>query len=94
LVLPHNENKLVQESLQESYERHKIPMDPAATLSEHHAPFTNDGYVMHDRFMIENSFGAPNLASTRDENPTPQTSRYDNHLSEQYVALAIAIVIF
>ena len=52
LVLPHIENKLAQESLQEFYGRQKIPMDPAATLSEHHAPVTNDGYVMHDRFIF------------------------------------------
>ena len=56
LALPHIENKLAQEPLQEFYGRQKIPMDPAATLSEHHAPVTNDGYVMHDHFIFENSF--------------------------------------
>ena len=35
LALPHIENKLAQEPLQEFYGRQKIPMDPAATLSEH-----------------------------------------------------------
>ncbi len=68
-------------------------MDPAAKLSEHHAPFTNDGYVMRDRFILEISFGGRNLASTRDEHPTPQIFRYDNHSSEQYVALTIALII-
>ncbi len=42
LELPHIENKLAQASLQEFYGRHKIPMDPAATLFEHHAPLTSD----------------------------------------------------
>ena len=64
LALPHIENKLAQEPLQELYGRQKIPMDPAATLSEYHAPVTNDVYVMHDCFIFENSFGAQNLAST------------------------------
>ena len=83
LALPHIKNKLAQEPLQEFYGRQKIPMDPAATLSEHHAPVFNDGYVMHDHFIFENSFGAPILASTKDENPTPQIFRYDDHSSEQ-----------
>ncbi len=57
LELPNFENKLAQELLQESYGRQKIPMDPAAKLSEHHAlqddaPFTNDGYVTRDRFIL------------------------------------------
>jgi hypothetical protein len=64
LVLPHIENKLAQELLQESY---------AASLSEHH------GYVTYNCFLLENSFGAQNLVSKRDKNPTPQISRYDNH---------------
>ena len=46
LALLHIENKLAQEPLQEFHGRQKISMDPAATLSEHHAPVTNDGYVM------------------------------------------------
>ena len=62
-------------------------------LSEHHAPVTNDGYVMHDRFIFENSFGARNLASTKDENPTPHIFRYDDHSSEQYMALIIVLII-
>ena len=93
LALPHIENKLAQEPLQEFYGRQKIPMDPAATLSEHHAPVTNDGYVMHDHFIFENSFGARILASTKDENPTPHIVRYDDHSSEQYVALIIVLII-
>jgi hypothetical protein len=68
-------------------------MDPAAKLSEHHASFTNDGYVTLNRFVLVNSFGARNFASTRDKYPTPQFFRYNNHLSEQYVALTIVLVI-
>ncbi len=45
-------------------------MDPAATLSEHHTLFTNDGYVLRDRFISKNSFGYLNLAGKKDENPT------------------------
>jgi hypothetical protein len=75
------ENKLAQELLQESYGRQKIPMDPAAKLWEHHAPFTNGGYVTRDCFIPKNSFGARNLANTRDENPTPQIFRDDNPIS-------------
>ena len=67
-------------------------MDPAATLSEHHVPVTNHGYVLHDRFIFENSFGARNLASTKDENPTPHILRDDDH-SEQYLALIIVLII-
>ena len=93
LALPHIENKLAQEPLQEFYGRQKIPMDTAATLSEHHAPVTNDGYVMHDHFIFENSFGARILASTKDEIPTPHIVRYDDHSSEQYVALIIVLII-
>ena len=93
LALPHIENKLAQEPLQEFHGRQKIPMDPAATLSEHHAPVTNDGYVMHDHFIFENSFGARILASTKDESPTPHIVRYDDHSSEQYVALIIVLII-
>ena len=92
LALPHIENKLAQEPLQEFYGRQNIPMNPAATLSEHHAPVTNDGYVMHDHFIFENSF-ARILASTKDENPTPHIDRYDDHSSEQYVALIIVLII-
>ena len=87
------ENKLAKELLQEFYGRQKIPMDPAATLSEHHTPVTNDGYVMHDHFIFENSFGARILASTKDKNPTSHIVRYDDHSSEQYVALTIVLII-
>ena len=80
LALTHIENKLAQESLQEFYGRQKIPMDPAATLSEHHVPVTNEEYMMHDRFISENSFGARNLASTKDENQTPHIFRYDEKI--------------
>ena len=66
LVLPHIENKLAQVSFQENYGRQKIPMDPAVTLSEHHVPFTNDGYVTHDGFIFVNSFGARYLSSRFD----------------------------
>jgi hypothetical protein len=38
LALPHIENKLAQESLQEFYGRYQIPMDSAGTLSEPHVP--------------------------------------------------------
>ena len=76
LALPHIENKLAQESVQEFYGRKKIPMDPAATLSDHHAPVTTDGYVMHDHFIFGNSFGFRNLASTKDENPTSNTTNF------------------
>ena len=93
LALPHIDNKLARAWLQEFYGRQKIPMDPAATLSEHHAPVTNDGYVMHDHFIFENSFGARILASTKDENPAPQIVRYDDHSSEQYVALIVVLII-
>ena len=93
LAWAHIENKLARAWLQEFYGRQKIPMDPAATLSEHHAPVTNDGYVMHDHFIFENSFGARILASTKDEIPTPQIVRYDDHSSEQYVALIIVLII-
>ncbi len=68
LASPHIENKLAQESLQEVYGRKTNSMDPAATLSEHHAPLTNDGYVTRDCFIFKNSFGARNLANTKDEN--------------------------
>ncbi len=68
-------------------------MDSAATLSEHHAPLTNDGYVTRDCFIFENSFGARNLANTKDENPTLLLLRYDDHSSEQDVALIIALII-
>jgi hypothetical protein len=49
---------------------------------------------MCDRFILENSFGARNLASVRDEKPTQQFFRYYNHSSEQYVSLTIALIIF
>ena len=97
LALPHIENKLslAQEPLQEFYGRQKIPMDPAATLSEHHAPVFNDGSVMHDHFIFGNSFGSRILASTKDsdEIPTPHLVRYDDHSSEPYVALIIVLII-
>ena len=81
LALPHIENKLAQDSLQEFYGRQKVPMDPAATLSEHHALFTNDGYVTHDCFIFVNSFGARYLLTAKDENPTPRICRHDYHTS-------------
>ncbi len=68
-------------------------MYSAAMLSNHHLPITNDGFVTRDCFILENSFGARNLASTRDENPTQQFFRYDNHLFEQYVALTITPIL-
>ena len=54
LELAHIENKLAQAWLQEFYGRQEIPMDPVATLSEHHVPAFNDGYATHDRFIAEN----------------------------------------
>ena len=70
-------------------------MDPLATLSEHHVPpsLINNGYATHDRFVFENSFGARNLASAKDENPSPHISRYDDHSSEQCVAVNIYFII-
>ena len=79
LALPHTENKLAQEWSQECYGRQEIPMDPAATLSEHHAPVTNDGYVIHDHFIFENSFGARILASTKDEFLLVQRMKFQHH---------------
>ena len=65
-------------------------MDPAATLFEH---VTNNGYVMHDHFMSENSVRARILASTKDENPTPRISKHDDHSSEKYVSLNIDLIV-
>ena len=67
-------------------------MDHAATLSEHHAPFANDGYVTHDRFIFVNSFGARYLTTAKDENPKPHISRNEDHSSEYYVALIIVLI--
>ncbi len=77
LALPHIEKKLAQEPLHESYGRQNIPIDPAATLPEHHSPCTNEEFVTHDCSILKNSFEARNLASTRDENTTPQFFRYE-----------------
>ena len=62
LAVPHIESKLAQTWLQEFYGRHKIPMDPKATLSEYQVPVINDGYVTHDRLIFVNSFGARYLS--------------------------------
>ena len=72
--------------LQEFYGGQKLPMDSQAILYEHHVPVINDEYAALDRFIFkfENSFGARYLSTTKDENPTPHISRYDDHSSEQY----------
>ena len=93
LVLAHIENKVAQAWLQEFYGRQKIPMDPKATLSEHQLPVINDGYAMLDRFIFENLFGSRYLSNTKNENPTPHISRYDDHSPEQYVALNIDLIV-
>ena len=62
-------------------------------LSEHHVPVINDGYATHNRFILENSFGARYLSTTKDENATSHISRYDKHSSEQYVALNIDLIV-
>jgi hypothetical protein len=65
LALPHFDNKRI---LPRVLWKTEIPMDPAAMLSGYHAPFTNDGYVMRDHFILKYSFETISLASTRDEN--------------------------
>ena len=75
LALPHIENKPAHEPLQEFYGRQKIPMDPAATLFEHHALVTNDGYVMHDHF-IENSLHDHFIENFREFVRSPNSCEY------------------
>ncbi len=41
----------------------KIPIDPIATLSEHHVSDNNNGYATLDCFIFMDSFGAQNLAT-------------------------------
>ena len=48
---------------------------------------------MHDHFIFENSFGARYLSTTKEENPTPHISRYDDHSSEQNVVLSIDLIV-
>ena len=61
LALPHIENKLAQESLKVFYGRQKNSHGACsnAVTPDHHAPVTNDGYVMHDRFIFEDSISLP-----------------------------------
>ena len=93
LALAHIENNLARAWLEEFYGRKNIPMDPSATLSEHHVPISNDGYVTQDRIIFDNSFRARYFSSAQDKIPTLHISRYDDHSSGQYMALNTSLII-
>ncbi len=65
LLLAHieTENELARAWLQKFDGEMKIPIDPIATLSEHHVSDTYNGYATLDCFIFMDSFGAQNLAT-------------------------------
>ncbi len=63
LALAHIENKLARAWLHKFDGEKKIPIDPIATLSEHHVSDNNNGYATLDCFIFMDSFGAQNLAT-------------------------------
>jgi hypothetical protein len=56
-------NELARAWLRKFDGENKIPIDPIATLSEHHVSDIDNGYVTLDCFIFMDSFGARHLAT-------------------------------
>ncbi len=63
LALAHIENILAHAWLHKFDGEKKIPIDPIATLSEHHVSDSHIGYATLDCFIFIYSFGARNLTT-------------------------------
>jgi hypothetical protein len=77
LALAQIDNKLARACLHKFDGEKKIPIDPIATLSEHHVSDNDNGYAMLDYFIFMDSFGAQNIApkGTRIESLTAMPCR-------------------
>lgn len=69
LALAHIENKLARAWLHKFDGGKNIPIDPIATLSEHHVSDNDKGYATLDCFIFMDSFGAQNLATNGTQFP-------------------------
>jgi len=78
LALAHIENKLARAWLHKFDGGKNIPIDPIATLSEHHVSDNDKGYATLDCFIFMDSFGAQNLATNGTQIPYCNAAQDDD----------------